>query len=84
VVNPTRPDAREIPVPGRGTAHVPGHDTFRRADEQPLVHQFALPSHGGMILLKPERASAMKRHDALFVYTLLLLACVETAVARMS
>ena len=45
VVNPTRSDVREIPVPGGGTARVLGHDTFRNADQQPLVDQFDLPIH---------------------------------------
>jgi hypothetical protein len=55
VVNPTRSDVREIPVPGGGTAHILRHDNFRDAEQQPLVGQFELPAHRGVILLKPGR-----------------------------
>jgi hypothetical protein len=55
VVNPTRSDVREISVPGGGTARVLGHDTFRNADQQPLIGEFELPSHRGVILLKAGR-----------------------------
>ena len=55
MVNPTGSDVREILVPGGGTARVLGHDTFRHADQQPLIDQFDLPTHRGVILLKPGR-----------------------------
>jgi hypothetical protein len=53
VVNPTRVDARGMTVPGEGSARVLTHDTFKRAQAQPVVEQFDLASHRGMILLKP-------------------------------
>jgi hypothetical protein len=54
-VNPTRMDVHTIPVPGHGQARVLSHDTFTQAQRQPLVAQFDLPSHRGVILLKPGR-----------------------------
>lgn len=53
VVNPTKTDARDIPVPGGGKARVLDHDTFKQPDQQPLVEQCDLSSHRGVILLKP-------------------------------
>jgi len=53
VVNPTTSDARGIHVPGGGTARVLDHDTFKHPDRKPLIDQFNLPSHRGVILLKP-------------------------------
>ena len=55
VVNPTGSDVREIPIPGGGSARVLGHDSFRQADQQPLVDRIGLPSHRGVILLKAGR-----------------------------
>jgi hypothetical protein len=48
-------DVREILVPGGGTARVLGHDTFRQAGQQPLIGEFKLPVHRGVILRKPGR-----------------------------
>jgi len=56
VVNPSKADARSVPVPGDGKARVLNHDTFLDADTQPLVERFDLPVHRGIILLKPGRA----------------------------
>ena len=53
VVNPTKTDARGIPVPGGERARVLDHDTFKQPDQQPLVEQCDLSSHRGAILLKP-------------------------------
>lgn len=53
VVNPIDVDVTTIPVPGGGRARVLGHDSFRQADRQPLVASFDLPTHRGVILLKP-------------------------------
>ena len=55
VVNPTKVDVRTIPVPSGGKARMLTHDTLTRADQQPLVTQFDLPSHRGVLLLKPGR-----------------------------
>lgn len=51
-VNPTKVDARRVAVPAGGKARVLTHDTFKQADQQPLVGQFDLPSHRGVILLR--------------------------------
>ena len=53
-VNPTKKDALGVAVP-RGAARVLGHDTFKQYSRRPLVSKFDLPSHRGVILLKPER-----------------------------
>jgi len=53
IVNPTATDALAVPVPGGGQARVLIHDTFEHAEDQPLVSQFDLPVHRGVILLKP-------------------------------
>jgi len=53
VVNPTEQDAMGVPVPGGGQARVLNHDNFKQAEAQPLVSQFDLPVHRGVILLKP-------------------------------
>ena len=55
VVNPTRTDAMSVAVPGGAKARVLTHDTFQQSKKQPLVRYFDLPSHRGIILLKPER-----------------------------
>ncbi len=54
-VNPTGSHVRAIPIPGGKRARILNHDTFRRADQQPLVDRFDLPSHRGVILLRPGR-----------------------------
>jgi len=53
VVNPTDQDAMGVPVPGGGQARLLNHDNFKQAEAQPLVSQFDLPVHRGVILLKP-------------------------------
>ncbi len=53
-VNPTRQDARAVPVP-HGEARVLDHDSFRRPERQPLLRTFDLPSQRGIVLLKPGR-----------------------------
>ena len=55
VVNPTKTDAVNVAVPGRAKARVLSHDTFQHSNEQTLVQYFDLPSHRGIILLKPKR-----------------------------
>ncbi len=54
VTNPTSGDARRVAVPA-GKARVLSHDTFERADAQPLIARFDLPSHRGIVLLKEGR-----------------------------
>lgn len=53
-VNPTRTDAIGVAVP-RGKARVLDHDTFKQHSRKPLVDRFDLPSHRGVMLLKPDR-----------------------------
>jgi len=53
MVNPTDQDAMGVPVPGGGQARVLNHDNFKQAEAQPLVSQFDLPVHRGIVLLKP-------------------------------
>lgn len=55
VVNPTKTDAMSVAVQGGAKARVLTHDTFQQSKKQPLVRYFDLPSHRGIILLKPER-----------------------------
>jgi hypothetical protein len=53
-VNPTRQHASGVAVP-KGTARILTHDTFKAPEQSPLVDQFDLPIHRGVILLKPGR-----------------------------
>jgi len=52
-VNPTRTDARAVAFPSGKKARVLTHDTFKQTQEQPMAERFDLPSHQGVILLKP-------------------------------
>jgi len=54
VVNPSREDAKGVPVP-KGRARVINHYNFKRPDSAPLVRRFDLPKHRGVILLKEGR-----------------------------
>jgi len=53
-VNPTTTDATGVVVPC-GQARLIDHDQLRKADAAPLVRSFDLPSHRGIVLLKPGR-----------------------------
>jgi SAM-dependent methyltransferase len=55
VVNPTPQLAMGIVVP-QGAARIVDHDTLERPDSRPLVGQFDLPPHRGIVLLKQHRA----------------------------
>jgi len=55
VVNPTDQDVTGVSAPGGGQARLLNHDNFKQAEAQPLVSQFDLPVHRGVILLKPGR-----------------------------
>jgi len=55
MVNPTGQDAMGVPVPGGDQARLLNHDNFKQAEAQPLVSQFDLPVHRGVILLKAGR-----------------------------
>ncbi len=55
VVNPAAEPALGIVVP-QATARVVDHETFERAKTQPLVRQFDLPAHRGIVLLKEGQA----------------------------
>lgn len=54
VTNPTTTDARGVAVPA-GRARILTHDTFERAESQPLAARFDLPSHRGIVLLREGR-----------------------------
>jgi hypothetical protein len=54
VVNATAQPAVGIAVP-EGEARVVEHDTLERPDSRPLVRQFDLPAHRGVVLLKAGR-----------------------------
>ncbi|MBC7288194.1 MAG: hypothetical protein H5T86_09170, partial [Armatimonadetes bacterium] len=53
-VNPSQQDASGVAVPA-GRARVINHDNFRNPDAAPLVGNFDLPKHRGVILLREGR-----------------------------
>jgi len=55
VVNPTPSSATWVAVP-QGEARIIDHDSLQRPDASPLVRQFDLPAHRGVVLLKAGRA----------------------------
>ena len=63
VVNPTVVGAKGVPVPS-GQACVLDHYTFEHSEAQPLVALFDLPSHRGVVLLKPGRPVGSAGHVA--------------------
>jgi len=54
VVNPTEIDAKGVAIPGE-RARVLDHYSFEHAEAQPLLSQFDLPAHCGVVLLKAGR-----------------------------
>jgi hypothetical protein len=55
VVNPTAEPATGMSVPD-AEARVVDHETLEQPESQPLVRQFDLPPHRGIVLLKPGHA----------------------------